>query len=79
MARELSIEPLEPVEETEIAALPTTSENLSSENGTEDPEDDSGTVSTEDPVVLAMKATLTEDESDDEQVLYPQVNRQSTP
>jgi len=29
--------------------------------------------------MLAMKATLMEDESDDEQILYPQIDRQSTP
>ncbi|KAF8311529.1 uncharacterized protein EI90DRAFT_3138368 [Cantharellus anzutake] len=39
-----------------------------------DSEDEIGTVSTEDPVGLAMKATLMEDESDDEQVLYPRLN-----
>jgi len=42
-----------------------------------DIEDDSRTVSTEDPVGLAMNATLDEqaedDEDDEEQILYPRV------
>ena len=79
VTRELPTEPLEFVEETKTSAPSATSEKFSSESGTEDLEDDTGTVSTEDPVMLAMKATLMEDESDDEQILYPQIDRQSTP
>lgn len=42
-----------------------------------DAEDDSRTVSTDDPVGAAMNATLDEDDDDDEQVLYPRMATES--
>lgn len=42
-----------------------------------DVEDDSRTVSTDDPVGAAMNATLDEDDDDDEQILYPRIVAES--
>lgn len=42
-----------------------------------DVEDDSRTVSTDDPVGAAMDATLDEDDDDDEQILYPRIATES--
>jgi hypothetical protein len=52
-------------------------DGVQSTNREEDADDDSATVSTDDPVGLAMKATLgenddDEDEMEDERILYPQ-------
>jgi hypothetical protein len=62
---------------THLGSAPLDRDLARSHETVSDVEDDSRTVSTEDPVGLAMNATLDEqaedDEDDEEQILYPRM------
>lgn len=81
---DISVEPGSEYVEEDFVLPAKQNDNFAFASREEDVEDDTATVSTDDPVGLAMEATLgenddDEDEMEDERILYPQRTSISPP